>query len=376
MKPIAPPFIEIIQPICLLMFLLLLLSGCGPAALPSPTPIETAAPEATLTASEQPTQTLTASAIPSSTARPTQTLTPVPSPTPHPLMISGLRQRIYPGSAITLEQPLEPGSNYTRQVVSYLSDGLKIYALLTIPNGVAPDAGWPAIVFNHGYIAPTEYRTTERYVAYVDALARSGFVVIKADYRGHGNSEGQARGGYGVPDYTVDVLNALASIERYPGVDPARIGMWGHSMGGMITLRAMVIRADIRAGVIWGGVVAPYADLLSHWKATPPATLSSGASGWRQGFIGQYGSPEENPDFWNAISPDSYLADLSGPLQLHHAKGDEEVPVAFSENLYAKAQAQGAKVELYLYESDNHNISNNFSLAMQRTIAFFKENLR
>jgi dipeptidyl aminopeptidase/acylaminoacyl peptidase len=275
-----------------------------------------------------------------------------------------------------MEEPLGPGINYTRQVVSYLSDGLKIYALLTIPNGKAPPDGWPAIVFNHGYIPPSQYRTTERYVAYVDALARNGFVVIKPDYRGHGSSEGQSSGAYGSPAYTIDVLNALAAIAQYPGVDRARTGMWGHSMGGMITLRSMVINPDIKAGVIWGGVVGSYPDLLYRWRVTPPASLSTSATGWRQNFIGQYGTPDENPQFWNAISPDSYLADLSGPIQLHHARDDEEVPVAFSINLYARAQAEGALVELYQYDGDNHNISNNFSLAMQRTIAFFKENLR
>jgi hypothetical protein len=39
-------------------------------------------------------------------------------------------------------------------------------------------------------------------VAYVDALARNGYIVFKSDYRGHGNSEGSAPGGYGSPAYT------------------------------------------------------------------------------------------------------------------------------------------------------------------------------
>ena len=46
--------------------------------------------------------------------------------------------RTYPGSDITIEQTLPPGSNYQRYYVSYLSDGLKIYALLTVPNGAKP----------------------------------------------------------------------------------------------------------------------------------------------------------------------------------------------------------------------------------------------
>jgi len=157
---------------------------------------------------------------------PAATWTPAPTPAPlNPLTIDSLRQRDYPGSDITLEQTLTPGSNYNRYIASYRSDGLKIYALLTVPKGTKPKAGFPVIIFNHGYIPPAQYRTTERYVAYVDAFARNGYIVFKSDYRGHGNSEGTATGGYGSPDYTVDVLNALASLKKHPDADPNRIGM-------------------------------------------------------------------------------------------------------------------------------------------------------
>jgi uncharacterized protein len=69
-------------------------------------------------------------------------------------------------------------------------------------------------------------------VAYVDRLARSGYIVLRSDYRGHDQSEGEARGAYGAPDYTVEVLNALAAVEHFPDADPNRLGMWGHSLGG------------------------------------------------------------------------------------------------------------------------------------------------
>ena len=99
--------------------------------------------------------------------------------------ILAMRQTPYPGSEIVIEETLEVGANYNRYIASYQSEGLKIYALVTIPYGAMPPTGWPAIVFNHGYIPPTQYRTTERYVAYVDWLARSGYIVFRIDYRGH-----------------------------------------------------------------------------------------------------------------------------------------------------------------------------------------------
>lgn len=84
-----------------------------------------------------------------------------------------------------------------------------------------------------------------------------------------------------------------------------------------------------------------------------------------------YGTPEQNPAFWASISPDAYLEDLSGPLQLHHGTADESVPAEFSQTLYAQVLAAGRYAELYLYEGDNHNLSNSFSLVMRRTIQFF-----
>jgi dipeptidyl aminopeptidase/acylaminoacyl peptidase len=294
-------------------------------------------------------------------------------------MIEIMRQQSYPGSEIVIEETLEPGVNYDRYIASYLSEGYKIYALLTIPQGEKPESGWPVIIFNHGYIPPAQYRTTERYVAYVDAFARNGYIVFRSDYRGHGDSEGEATGGYGSPAYTIDVLNAVSSIKNYPEADPERIGMWGHSLGGHVTLRAMVVTSDIKAGVIWAGVVASYQDLFERWRrrsgdsadVTPTPDPNSNRRRWRQELMEKYGSPEENPEFWASISPNSFLADLSGPIQLHHGTADESVPVEFSETLYDQIQGVGKPVELYTYENDNHNISNYFSTAMERSVQFF-----
>jgi uncharacterized protein len=346
----------------IVILLSLILSACGSGQTASLSTLEvppssTPSPAPTL----PPTQTATPTVIPTAT------------PVPNPLEIRAMRAREYPGSDVVIEQVLDPGVNYNRYYVSYMSEGLKIYALMTVPTGEKPGTGWPVIVFNHGYIPPDVYVTTERYVAYVDLIARSGYIVFRSDYRGHDRSEGEARGAYSNPDYTVDVLNAVSSMKRYPDADPNRIGMWGHSMGGYITLRSMVIRDDIKAGVIWAGVVGSYPDLLARWRRGPGASTvpTPNPRSWRNSLIQQYGSPEENPEFWNSISANSYLSDLSGPLQLHHGTADEDVPLEFSELLFYQMLDAQKYVELYKYDGDNHNISNNFGTAMQRTIEFF-----
>jgi fermentation-respiration switch protein FrsA (DUF1100 family) len=156
----------------------------------------------------------------------------------------------------------------------------------------------------------------------------------------------------------------------------------------------MVVSDDVKVGVIWAGMVAPYTDLVERWRRlrgeqymdqglpTPTPNPRWTRRRWREGLMETYGSTEENPVFWASISPSSYLADLSGPIQLHHGTADKSVPVEFSEELYARlaeldpmteyAQAS----ELYTYKDDDHNIANSFGQAMTHSIQFFDRFLK
>jgi len=349
-----------------------LTEAIAPAPTETPRPTLTPTPEVTPTATPSP--TLTPTPIPPSpTPNPTPTATPTP---PHQLSIEYLRQQDYPGKGLTIERELEPGSNYDRYIASYLSEGSKIFALLTVPRGEIPDTGWPVIIFNHGYIPPEQYRTTERYVAYVDGFARNGYIVFRPDYRGHGSSEGESVGAYGHPGYTIDVLNATAALKDYELADPERIGMWGHSLGGYITLRSMVVDEDIKAGVIWAGVIGSYADFFDIWKAprfTPPPTIPKSVLQWRQDLVDEYGTPAENPDFWNLLSTNAFLDDLSGPVQLHHGTADTIVPIDFSQIVDEQIQAAGGVVEYYEWPETDHNIAQSFNTAMRESVRFFNE---
>jgi dipeptidyl aminopeptidase/acylaminoacyl peptidase len=365
------------------------LVGCG--AVPSPVPSTLAAttpPEPTITETptRRPSPTATETPLPTQTPTPspTPTATPTSTPTPlHPMSIAYMRRQSYPGSDLVIEETLAPGATYDRYVASYQSEGLTIYGLLTVPRGEVPESGWPVIVFNHGYIPPNQYRTTERYVAYQDGFARSGYITLKPDYRGHGQSEGAPTGGSRSPDYTVDVLNAVSSLQRYPDADPERVGMWGHSMGGGITLRIMVVTDDVKAGVLWAGVVATFEEIYEarpRWMGarntpTPGADGTVAPTPEPEGLFA-YGTFDENPAFWAAIDPVYHLSDLSGPIQLHHGTADHSVPLDFSEKLHARLQAAGQSAELYVYEGDNHNLSASFAVAMQRSVAFFDEHVK
>lgn len=297
-----------------------------------------------------------------------------------PLSISAMRQRSYPGSEIKIEETLQDGSNYHQYIASYKSDGLKIYALLTVPTEKKPKSGFPVILFNHGYIPPEVYKTTQCYVAYVDAFARNGYIVFKPDFRGNGSSQGQPEGAYYSPAYTIDDLNALSSIAKFKEADPSRIGIWGHSMGGNITLRDLVIAKNIKAAVMWGAVVGSYNDLINNWQRKVPYHPSPRELALRnrnrQNIIQKYGTPKTDPDFWNSIDPNFFIKDITAPIQLDVGGSDEEVPVAFSQSLANKLKKAGKIVELHIYEGADHNISQSFDAAMSETIKFFDKYLK
>ncbi|QQG47955.1 MAG: alpha/beta hydrolase [Candidatus Woesebacteria bacterium] len=298
------------------------------------------------------------------------------------LTIQAMRADTYPGSDLVIEQTLDSTSTYRQYISSYKSEGLKIYGLLTVPLGEKPTGGWPVIIFNHGYIPPEQYKTTERYVAYVDYFARNNYIVFKSDYRGNGNSEGEPEGAYYSKAYATDVLNAVASLKKYKDVNPNKIGMWGHSMGGNITLRNIAVNtSDIKVAVIWGGVVGTYDDLMNNWQRKVPYRPSprelSLRNRSRSNLINKYGSLSENPDFWHSIDPNYYLSDITTPVQLHAGLSDEEVPYLFSQGLYDRFKALNKTVEFYTYSGADHNISGaSFNVAMERSLAFFDKYLK
>jgi dipeptidyl aminopeptidase/acylaminoacyl peptidase len=299
----------------------------------------------------------------------------------NPLSIQAMRSRDYLGGDIKIEETLTPEAKYNRYIASYKSDGLKIYALLLIPNGVKPDQGWPVIVLNHGYIIPEKYTPDGNYISYADAFAKNGYVVFKPNYRGNGKSDGSPTSTYFSPDYVIDDLNAIASIKKYPVVNPNKIGVWGHSMGGNITLRDIVINTnDIKAAAIWGGVVAPINDIMFNWQNRvsykPDVQDLLLRNKNKDLLISIYKTPTTNPDFWNSVDPTYFLEDIITPIQISVGLSDNQVPPDFSKGLYSKLKILGKNVEYYEYIGNNHDINQSFTLAMKRTIDFFNHYLK
>jgi len=373
-------------------------SGAGPASIALPTQLSET-PDPSLTTDtpsveglpdNKPSTSRPETVVPTRTPAPTGTSAPDPTASKptfdvgKEITIQYLREIEISSSELTLHEKLSPGSNYQRYLVSYLSEGNRIYGLLTIPLQEIPESGFKAIVFNHGYIPPWEYKTTQRYQAHIDYLARSGFVVFKIDYRGHGESEGWPAGSYFSPGYTIDAISALKTLQRFAIIDPQGIGMWGHSMAGNLVLRAMLLEPDIQAGVIWAGAVYNYQDFVEYGITDdsfqpPPTPESQEERDYRKmsrEIFETYGQPSDDIKYWQAVSLTDHIEHLNSPLQIHHAEDDRVVSIDYSWDLVQVLKENDKEYEFYTYQGGGHNlISPYFDQAMLRTVQFFRDNL-
>lgn len=285
------------------------------------------------------------------------------------MSIESLRKGNYPGGDFVIDETLSNGSNFKRYITSYQSEGLKIYGLLMVPLAEKPEGGFPAVIFVHGHIPPKIYDTVKSYPTYPNYLARNGFVVFKPDLRGHGKSEGEPSSAHYSEKYTIDTLNALAYLKQYSEVNPSQIGYWGHSNGGEIGLRTVLVDKSIKAASFWAGVVGRYetmfetlVDDIGFLKKENPLTL-------------EHGLPSEGGEFWHQVEPYNYLTDINIPIEIQHGTDDDSVPLALSIELKEALESAGKTVEYHEYAGDDHNIGNNSSRAWQRSIDFFKKHL-
>lgn len=267
-------------------------------------------------------------------------------------------------------------TTYSSYLTSYTSEGLKINALLTIPNGEKPAEGWPAIVFIHGYIPPDIYETTKRYEAYVDYLAKNNFIVLKIDLRGHGDSQGVANGAYYSSDYIKDVLHAYSALENFEQVNTQKIGLWGHSMAGNVILRTLAVKPKIRRAVIWAGAVYSYEDWQQYGLSDHSFRLSdiqkSDRAQKREELFKAHGEFNPKSDFWRQVVATNYLHEISSAIQLHHAVNDDVVSINYARDLEKLLKKNNNKYQLFEYESGGHNFTgNSFSQAMARTVEWF-----
>lgn len=307
-----------------------------------------------------------------------QVTSPLPVTAIDPLSIAGLRGHHYEASQIRVDNDIGDAGGYKNSIVSYQSDGLKVYAMQSTPGGKAPGEGWPVVILCHGYIDPAQYRTDgPEYTELIAAYTKAGYVVLKPDYRGHGRSEGQPTGGHYSPDYAYDVINLIDSIKADKRFNGKRIGLVGHSMGGHVALRAIVVSPDVKATVMLAGVVGSVDDIYYNWPGhidhdDKPTDLVQGI---REKLVKKHGEPKKNPAYWNSVSAVNYVEAVTGAVQIQQSDKDSVVPKLFADRLAEALRREKKRLDYQVYPGDDHQFVANRSRMMDSMMKFLRENL-
>ena len=248
--------------------------------------------------------------------------------------------------------------DYAAYYISYPSGNLTITGYMYVPQGQGP---FPVIILNHGAYDPEMYFTGTGTQREADYLARHGYLTISPDYRNYGEST--AGDSLLLVGYMTDVLNLVNSVETIDKADPSRIGMWGHSMGGGIAIKACVVSDRIKAVALFGSVSADEKDNY-YWNGVTRLKVHQ-----------IFGLPERNPGTYAWLSSIQYL-DVAPPMSIHHGEADDVVPVEFSEKLRQKMLEAGRSVEYFTYPGQPHTFQGEaWELAMERVLTFFDKYL-
>jgi len=285
-----------------------------------------------------------------------------------PMSLLALLDKEFDGRDFTVGRVLAQNSAYTRYYITYTSGELTISGIMNVPAGTGP---FPLVLLNHGYIDPAIYTNGRGLKREQDYLARQGHVVIHSDYRGYAESDDDPmvdqRFRIG---YAEDVINAIKAVERagLPYVDTERVGMLGHSMGGGVAWRIAVTQPGlVDAFVQFAPVSADERDNFAKWTRRRAEVAEA--------IIAEHGTPEENPAFWDAISPLSFFDRITAPILIHHGTADESVPLAWSEREAAALEAAGKDVRLEVYPGEPHEFAQAWPTVMEQTAEFFAQHL-
>jgi hypothetical protein len=168
-------------------------------------------------------------------------------------------------AAPRLNRPQEPQKPYPyvdeEVVVENGAADVKLAGTLTLPRGSGPH---PAVVLITGSGAQDRDEAImghRPFLVLADHLTRRGIAVLRCDDRGFGKSTGNFEKATNL-DFTEDVLAAVDYLRRRREIDSKRIGLLGHSEGGIVAARAAVKSPDIAFVVMLAGVGVPMEQLL------------------------------------------------------------------------------------------------------------------
>ena len=218
---------------------------------------------------------------------------------------------------------------------------LKFYSYIFIPKNIDRSKKYPLLLFPHGGV---HSNFSTYYTHIVRECMAQGYIVIASEYRG---STGYGRGMYQNIDYGgLEVEDVYAGrgymIENYDFVDKNRVGIFGWSHGGLITLFNIFYHPkDFK--VAYAGV--PVSDLI--------ARMGYKTQGYRDLYSADYHigkTAYANVEEYRRRSPAWHAEKLQTPLLIHTNTNDADVNVLEVEHLIKSLKAEGKKFEYEIFQ--------------------------
>ena len=143
-----------------------------------------------------------------------------------------------------------------------------------------------------------------------------------------------------------DLLAVLAAaLDRYPRLDPDRMGIMGGSYGGFMTARILAVDGRFRSAV-------PERGLYAFTSMTGTSDIGPRFPELYLGAI----APGEVDTLWRA-SPLSQAHRITTPCLLLHSESDYRCPVEQAEQMFAVLVANGVEVEMLRFPGEGHELS-------------------
>jgi dipeptidyl-peptidase-4 len=216
-------------------------------------------------------------------------------------------------------------------------------ALLTRPEALEPKRRYPVLIHVYGGPHAQVVRNAFRpsFQPWRDLLASRGVLVFSVDGRGSGGRGHE----FETPIHRrlgkVELEDQLAGVDylkSLPFVDPERIGIFGWSYGGTMTLNALLKTKDVfRVGV----AVAPVTD----WRQYDTA--------YTERYMQR---PSDNPEGYRETALAPAAGDLKVPLLLVHGLADDNVHFSNSAHLVDAMVEAGRVLETAFYPGKSHGI--------------------
>ncbi len=228
------------------------------------------------------------------------------------------------------------------------TDGTKLNAYFIKPYDFNPDKKYPVLVY--GYGGPGSQKVTNKWADHQrwfgHYMASHGYVVFCLDNRGTGG-RGKAFKNLSYGDLSKwsihDQIEGAKYLAALNYVDKDRIGFWGWSGGGYLTIGVMTRAADYFKV---GASVAPVTDFYTYDAI------------WAER---QMGLPSENAEGYQKANLQNYVDMLKGKLLIIHGTGDDNVHYQNTLQFIDKCVNKNKQVDMFLYPNKNHFISGGYA---------------